>query len=63
MVNVTTADAKTVTRDEDERCCYNAWLEDYFEQLEGKNAYREFQEHRPDTREQYYYALIASLMA
>jgi hypothetical protein len=65
MANVMTAEAKTVTREEEERgCCCYLGLEDYFERLdEGKDAYREFQEHQPGTRDEYYYALIASLLA
>ncbi len=60
-----TADAKTVTREEEERgyCCHYLGLEDYFERLEGKDAYRAFQEHQPGTQDEYYYALIASLLA
>ncbi len=38
-----------------------SWLEDYLEQLEGKEALREFQERHYDTPE--YYELLASLMA
>ena len=64
MANVMPADAEPVTRDEEERCCYYSWLEDYFERLEGKDAYRESQEHHLDARDEYYYnALIASLLA
>lgn len=64
MANVRiTADAEPVTRDEEERCCYYSWLEEYFERLEGKESYREFQEHHLDARNQYYYTLIASLLA
>ena len=64
MANVMPADAEPVTRDEEERCCYYSWLEDYFERLEGKDAYREFQEHHLHARDEYYYnALIASLLA
>ncbi len=40
---------------------YFSWLEDYLEQLEGKEALREFQERHHDTPE--YYELLASLMA
>ena len=57
------ADAEAVTRDGEEGYCYYSWLEDYFERLEGKDAYREFQEHRLDARDEYYYTLIASLLA
>ncbi len=64
MANVMTADAKTVTREEEERgYCYYLGLEDYFERLEGKDAYREFQEHHLGARDEYYYAMIASLLA
>jgi hypothetical protein len=38
-----------------------SWLEDYLEQLEGKEALRDFQERYYDTPE--YYELLASLMA
>ena len=38
-----------------------SWLVDYLERLEGKEAYREFQERHYDTPE--YYALVASLSA
>ncbi len=40
---------------------YFSWLEDYLEQLEGKEGLREFQERHYDTPE--YYELLASLMA
>ena len=64
MADVMTADAKTVTREEEERYCYYSWLEDYFERLDGKDAYREFQKEYLDRCDEYYYnALIASLMA
>jgi hypothetical protein len=44
-----------------EGCQYYSWLEDYLERLEGKEAYREFQEgHCGDPK---YYALVASLAA
>jgi hypothetical protein len=45
----------------EEKCWYYLCLEDYLERLEGKEAYREFQEHRYDDPE--YYALVASLAA
>ena len=45
----------------EERCGCYSWLEDYLERLEGKEAYREFQERYYDTPE--YYALVASLAA
>ena len=65
MANVMmmTADAEPVTRNEEECCCYYSWLEDYFERLEGKDAYREFQEHHRSAHDKYHYALMASLMA
>jgi hypothetical protein len=44
-----------------EECQYYSWLEDYLERLEGKDAYREFQERSYDDPE--YYALVASLAA
>ena len=44
-----------------EECQYYSWLEDYLEQLEGKEAYREFQERSYDDPK--YCALIASLAA
>ena len=40
---------------------YYSWLEDYLERLEGKEAYREFQERCCDDPE--YYTLVASLAA
>ena len=65
MANVMSADAEGVPHDEEEEhCCYYSWLEDYFERLEGKDAYRAFQEHcLDDGRDEYCYALIASLLA
>ncbi|MDQ3966570.1 MAG: hypothetical protein M3246_09015 [Actinomycetota bacterium] len=68
MANATTtADGETVARDEvhaeEERRYYYSWLEDYLERLEGKDAYREFQEHHCNARDEYYYALMASLSA
>jgi len=64
MASVMSADVEGVARDEEEEhCCYYSWLEDYFERLEGKDAYREFQEHHLDAREEYRYALIGSLLA
>ncbi len=48
------------TRAEEGRRCYS-WLEDYLQRLEGKEAYREFQERYYGTPE--YYALVASLAA
>ncbi len=44
-----------------ERCPYYSWLEDYLERLEGKEAYREFQQRYHGTPE--YYALMESLAA
>ena len=44
-----------------ERCPYYSWLEDYLERLEGKEAYREFQQRYYGTPE--YYALMESLAA
>jgi len=38
-----------------------SWLEDYLERLEGKEAYRKFQDHRYEDRD--YYALVRSLAA
>jgi hypothetical protein len=57
MTNVAACD----TAYSEERCHYYSWLEDYLERLEGKEAYREFQERRSDAPE--YYALVASLAA
>jgi hypothetical protein len=48
------------TRADEGSRCYS-WLEDYMERLEGKKAYREFQERCYGTPE--YYALVASLAA
>jgi hypothetical protein len=45
----------------EEGCHRYSWLEDYLERLEGKEAYREFQERRYNDPE--YYALVASLAA
>ncbi len=44
-----------------DECRYYSWLEDYLERLEGKEAYRAFQEWSCDDPE--YYALVASLAA
>ncbi len=49
---------KAHTEDE---CRHYSWLEDYLEGLEGKEAFREFQEHCHDTPE--YYTVVASLLA
>jgi hypothetical protein len=43
-----------------ERHCYT-WLEDYFERIAGKDAYREFQERCYGTPE--YYTMVALLAA
>ena len=40
---------------------YYSWLEDYLERLEGKEAYRTFQDHRYEDPD--YYVLVASLAA
>ncbi len=45
----------------EEGCHYYSWLEDYLERLEGKEAYRDFQEHL--SSDPNYYALVASLSA
>jgi hypothetical protein len=45
---------------EEKHPCYS-WLEDYLERLDGKDAYREFQEGLYTTPE--YHALVASLAA
>ena len=45
----------------EEKCRYYSWLEDYLERLEGKEAYREFQERCSDDPE--YYTLVSSLAA
>jgi hypothetical protein len=68
MVNAhLTANSETVAhRGEahaEEESPYYSWLEDYLERLEGKDAYREFQEHHCRAHDEYYYALMASLMA
>ena len=49
---------KAHTEDE---CRHYSWLEDYLVGLEGKEAFRDFQERCHDTPE--YYTLVASLMA
>ena len=57
MTNVAACD----TPYSEERCHYYSWLEDYLVRLNGKDAYREFQErccHDPE-----YYTLVASLAA
>ena len=45
----------------EEKCPYYTWLEDYLNRLDGKDAYREFQERCCDDPE--YYTLVASLGA
>ena len=45
----------------EERCHYYSCLEDYLERLEGKEAYREFQEGRYN--DPGYYALVVSVAA
>lgn len=52
--------ARNNTHAGEERHCYS-WLENYLERLEGKDAYREFQERLYGTPE--YYTLVASLAA
>jgi hypothetical protein len=47
---------KRPLQEKDRRYC---WLEDYLERLEGKEAYREFQEREFNDPE--YYVLVASL--
>jgi hypothetical protein len=58
-----TADDEIVASDkssaEEDRRCYYSWLENYLKQLEGKEAYIQFQERYYSTPE--YYALVASL--
>jgi hypothetical protein len=58
MLN-TAASEKTYAAEEEHP--YYSWLEDYLERLEGKEAYREFQDSHGGTPE--YYALVASLAA
>jgi hypothetical protein len=45
----------------EQECHYYSWLEDYLERLDGKEAYREFQERCCDDPD--YYTLVASLAA
>ena len=45
----------------EEECRHYSWSENYLEGLEGKEAFRDFQEHYHDTPD--YYTLVASLMA
>jgi hypothetical protein len=65
MAHAWTAADEAVASDkfpaEEERRCYYSWLENYLEQLEGKEAYLRFQERYYSTPE--YYALVASLAA
>ena len=44
-----------------EKWRYYSWLEDYLERLEGKEAYRTFQDHHYEDPD--YYVLVASLAA
>jgi hypothetical protein len=46
-------------RPREEKCTCYCWLEDYLQRLEGKEAYREFQEREFNDPE--YYVLVASL--
>jgi hypothetical protein len=57
MTNVAACDKSR----SEEGCHYYSWLEDYLERLEGKEAYREFQEGRHDDAG--YYALVVSVAA
>jgi hypothetical protein len=57
MINVAACDNTHL----EEECHHYSWLENYLERLEGKEAYREFQERCYDDPE--YYALVASLAA
>lgn len=45
----------------EQECHYYSWLEDYLERLDGKEAYREFQQRCCDDPD--YYTLVASLAA
>ncbi len=58
---MTNATDCTKTDAEDECRHYSSWLEDYLAGLEGKEAYKEFQQRCQDLPE--YYVLVASLMA
>ena len=56
MAHAWTADDEIVASDkssaeEDRRCYYSSWLENYLEQLEGKEAYIQFQERYYSTPE------------
>jgi hypothetical protein len=44
----------------EDECSYQLWLEGYLEQLEGKEAWKEFRERHFDTPE--YYELVLALM-
>jgi hypothetical protein len=57
MTNVAACDAAY----SEERSHYYLWLEDYLERLNGKEAYREFQDGRCD--DSWYYALVVSVAA
>ena len=57
---MTNAVDRRKTHAEDESRQYS-WLEDYLEELEGKEARSDLQERCHDTPE--YYTLVASLMA
>ncbi len=59
MTNAPARDQTQATEEEGHHCY--SWLEDYLERLEGKEAYREFQDSHGGTPE--YYALVASLAA
>lgn len=61
MGSITTGSEAAAYRDSAEEERPYTWLEDYLERLEGKDAYREFQERCYGTSE--YYALAASLAA
>ena len=57
---MTNAVDRSKTHAEDE-CRHYSWLEDYLEELEGKELRSDLQERCHDMPE--YYALVASLMA
>jgi rubrerythrin len=57
---MTNAVDRSKTHAEDE-CRHYSWLEDYLEELEGKEVRSDLQERCHDTPE--YYTLVASLMA
>jgi hypothetical protein len=58
---MTNTAVRAKTRAEENEYRYYTWLEDYLERLEGKEAYREFQDCYYGTPA--YYALVASLAA